>query len=177
MRLQALTLTAILLAAPAFAEQGQLPAPASSVDDAPPANLPVSMDRIKQALEQAPAAPLRGLDERPHFRVQIQERQRIEALLSTLKFDSGPPVPGGLYGYQHQQVVFPSVQNPMMQPYSAFTQGQLATVAIENVLEQYLGPRMLQDIENASRARAEQTAREEVHQAFAEFCAAHGCTP
>lgn len=175
MRLLALLLTAILTSAPAFAQEGQPASPPSSADDGQ-GNLPVSLDRIKQALEQPPAEPLRGLDERPHFRVQIQERQKIDELLSTLKFDSGPAVPGGVYGYQQQQRAFPSVDNPLMQPYSAFNQGQLATVLIENLLEQYFGARMVKGIVDASRARAEEAAREEVQRALAEFCAAHSCS-
>lgn len=136
----------------------------------------MSLDRIRQALEQAPAEPLRGLDERPHFRVQIEERQKIDELLSTLKFNTGPVVPGGVYGYEQQQRAFPSVNNPLMQPYSAFNQGQLATILIENLLERYFGARMVQGIADASRARAEQVAREEVQRALAEFCATHDCS-
>lgn len=174
MRLLALALTGILIGARAFAQSGQPPAPPSSTDDGQE-NLPVSLDRIRQALEQAPAEPLRGLDERPHFRVQIEERRRIDELLSTLKFDSGPAVPGGVHGYQQEQLAFPSVQNPLMQPYSAFNQGQLATILIENLLVRYFGSRMLQGIADDSRTRAEQAAREEVQRALAEFCATHVC--
>jgi acyl-CoA hydrolase len=64
-----------------------------------------------------------------------------------------------------------------MQPYSAFNQGQLATILIENLLEQYFGGRMIKGIADASRARAEEAAREEVQRALAEFCATHDCTP
>jgi hypothetical protein len=173
MRLLALGLTAFLASAPAFAQDGQAPPQASSPDDS--SKLPVSLDRIKQALEQPPAEPLRGLDERPHFRVQIQERQKIEELLGTLKFDSGPAVPGGLYGYQQQQSIWPKVDNPLVQPYAAFNQGQLATILIENLLEQYFGPKMIKGIADASRARAEEAAREEVQRALAEFCTTHSC--
>ena len=173
MRLLALVLTAIFASGPVFAQEGQSAQPPSSTDDGQ--NLPVSLDRIRQALERAPAGPLRGLDERPHFRVLIQERQRIDELLNTLKFDSGPPVPGGLYAYQQQQQVFPTVNNPSMQPYGAFSQGELATVLIENLLEQYAGSRLIQGIAEASRAREEQAAREEVQRALAEFCATHVC--
>lgn len=177
MRLQALILTGILVASPLFAQPGQSPTPSSSADDGQPAPLPVSLTRIRQALEQAPAEPLHGLDESPHFRVQIRERQRIETLLQSLNFNSGPPVPGGLYAYQQQQVVFPPVQYPMMQPYSAFTQGQLTTIAIENVLEQYIGPRALKEIAAASRDTAEEAARDEVRRALARFCRVNDCTP
>ncbi len=175
MRLLALALTGILASGPAFAQEGQSAPPPSSADDER-ANLPVSLDKIKQGLEQPVAEPLRGIDERPHFRVQIQERQRIDELLSTLKFDSGPAVPGGLYGNEVQRQAYPSVQNPLMQPYSAFTQGQLATVLIENLLFAYYGPQAVKHIAEASRAREEAAAREEVRRALAEFCATHDCS-
>ena len=83
MRVPALLFTAILAAASA---QAQTPKPSSPPDSpANPAssderelNLPVSLDKIKEALEQTPAISFRTLDERPTFRVQIRERQRIE---------------------------------------------------------------------------------------------------
>lgn len=170
MRLAALALTVVLAVAPLSA---QTAAPSPPGDDGP--RLPVSLDHIKQALAQAPAEPLRGLDERPLFRVEIRERQKIEDLLNTLKFDSGPAVPGGLYGHQQQELAFPKTDKPLMQPYAAFNQGELLTVAIENLLAQYFGARMLHSIEDASRARAEEAAREEVQRALAEFCATHDC--
>lgn len=172
MRLWVLAVSTILAGAPLMAQSGQ---PSTQGDDA--ATLPVSLDRIKQALSQPPTQPLRGLDERPHFRVEVQERQKIDELLDTLKFDSGPAVPGGLYGYEQQQQAFPKTSNPLMQPYAAFNQGELLTVTIENLLAQYFGPRMLHTISDASRVRAEQAARDEVQRALAEFCASHDCPP
>jgi len=108
MRLTALLVTATLTAAPAFAQQANRPSrptdasstvdsPQSSVDtqestdkhpaekkaSEPSLNLPVSVNRIRQALAQ-PAEPLRGLkglDETPTFRVEIRERLKIEELL------------------------------------------------------------------------------------------------
>jgi len=176
MRLLGLLLTAFLVAATAVAQEGQPPPKTSSADDGRAANLPVSLDKIKQGLEQAPAEPLRGLDERPHFRVEIRERQKIEELLSTLRFDSGPAVPGGIYGYEQQQRAFPKTDNPLAQPYAAFNQGQLATILFEEFLEKYLGGRMVQGITDASRAHAEEAARQEVQRALAEFCAVHSCS-
>jgi hypothetical protein len=184
MRLAALLVTAILTAAPVMAQQAPPSTPANAASPAKDAttsdgqtsNLPVSLDKIRQALEQAPVEPLRGLDERPLFRVEIRERQRIEDLLQSLKFDSGPPIPGGLYGYEQQRIMFPSVDNPLAQPWSAFTQPELARITaysiIETLITKYLARRMFNAVTAAERASAEQAAREEVARAIAEYCAA-----
>ena len=51
-------------------------------------SLPVSIDRIKGALEQAPTVPLIRLDDKPHFKIEVRERQkiRIEDLIATMDF-------------------------------------------------------------------------------------------
>ena len=184
MRLAALLVTAILTTAPVDAQQVQPSTPtnaASPAKDAGTADdqtskLPVSLDKIRQALQQPQVEPLRGLDERPLFRVEIRERQRIEDLLQSLKFDSGPVVPSGLYGYEQQRIMFPLVDNPLAQPWSAFTQPELARVSaysiIETLITKYLARRMFSAVTAAERASAEQAAREEVTRAIAEYCAA-----
>src|SRR5438270_13114138 len=119
MRLTGLLLTAILAATPAAAQQAQSSSgvPATSAQqDASPLNLPVSHDKIRDALSQpVPPALLKNLDETPTFRIEIRERQKIDDLLKSLKFDSGPAVPGGLYGYEQQRQLFPAVDNPLAQ--------------------------------------------------------------
>jgi hypothetical protein len=184
MRLAALLVTAICTAAPTLAQQAQPSTPAHGASPAKDADaaagqtstLPVSLDKIRLALEQPPVEPLRGLDERPLFRVEIRERQRIDDLLQSLKFESGPAVPGGLYGYEQQRIMFPSVDNPLAQPWSAFTQPELARVVtlsfIETLVTKYLAKRMLSAVTAAERASAEQAAREEVARAIGEYCAA-----
>ena len=184
MRLAALLVTAICTAAPALAQQAKPSTPANATSppkdagaaDEQTSTLPVSLDKIRQALEQPPVEPLRGLDERPLFRVEIRERQRIDDLLQSLKFDSGPAVPGGLYGYEQQRIMFPTVDNPLAQPWSAFTQPELARVVtlsfIETLISKYLARRILSAVTAAERASAEQSAREEVARAIADYCAA-----
>jgi hypothetical protein len=191
MRLTALLFTAILGAAPAWAQ----PPPPSSVPDSPspaqdaPAprsgdqdardhglnlNLPVSLDRIREALQQPPVLTLRGLDERPHFKVEIQERQKFDELVATILKDVKPTfVPaGGLYAAEQQRQLWPSVDNPLVQPYAAFSQPQLLTILIENLVGKYLAGRAMNAITSAERARAEAAAREDVRQAVAQYCAA-----
>ena len=65
---------------------------------------------------------LRTIDERPTFRVQIQERQKLEELLATLNFKAGPVPAGGVYMAEQRRIMFPSVDNPLRQPYAAFNQ-------------------------------------------------------
>jgi len=140
----------------------------------PSLRLPVSVNRIRQALAQ-PAEPLRGLkglDETPTFRVEIRERLKIEELLQSLNFKSGPAVPGGLYAYEQQRQLFPSVDNPLVQPYGAFNQGELLTILVENLVGRYLAGRAINSITAAERAHAEAAAKEEVGQAVAQYCAA-----
>lgn len=164
-----LLMTATLLPGAASAQQ----APASpQQDDKPSFDLPVSLDRIKQGLAQTPTLTLRTLDERPTFRVQILERQKIDELLATLDFKSGPTPAGGVYWNDVQRQMWPSVDNPLRQPYAAFSQGELLTILVENLVGKYLAGKALSAISSAERARAESAAREEVRQAIHGYCAA-----
>jgi len=193
MRLIALLFTAFLAVPPASAQEPPAsPAqpPASAAKDTTPAaqaakplnaqaaNLPVSLDKIKEALQQPPGLSLRSLDETPTFRVQILERQKIEELLSTLFLKDVPGplggyVPaGGLYGYEQQRQMFPAVDNPLRQPYSAFNGGELLTILVENLAGRYLGGRALEAVSKAERARAEERAKNEVRSAVDQYCAA-----
>ena len=191
MRLPSLLFTAILVASPSLAQQAQPSASqeSSSVGqdkvtqdkkdtkhdkdkDAKDRdlNLPVSLDKIREGLQQTPAISLRSLDERPTFRVQILERQKIEELLSTLNFKTGPTPAGGLYMAEQQRLMFNPVDRPLMQPYSAFGQGQLLTILFENLVGRYLGGKVGTAISKAERAHAEANAREEVRAAVAQYC-------
>jgi hypothetical protein len=134
--------------------------------------LPVSLDRIRGQLQQSPAQTLRGLHEEAMFKVQIQERQRIEELLATLDFKSGPTPAGGVYAYELQRITKPPIDNPLSQPYAAFSTSELLTIAVENLAVKYLGGRALSAVTAGERQRAEQAARDEVARSMAEFCAA-----
>ena len=179
MRLLALLFTAILTASAAGAQQ---PASSSAPETedtkdtkatkAVELGLPVSLAKIREALEATPILSLRTIDERPTFRIQIQDRQKIEELLATLNFKTGPTPAGGLYMAEQQRVMFPSVDNPMMQPYAAFNQTQLLTILIENLLRKYLGDKAMNAISNAERTHAEAAAKEEVRTAVAQYCSA-----
>jgi hypothetical protein len=151
----------------AFAQE-----PASPPEDEGGLKLPVSLGRIKAALTQpAPAEPLKGLnDPPPTFKVEIQEQQKFDQLVSKLKFDKGgPQVPGGLDAYEQHQRIFPRVDNPLVQPYAGFTAGEITTLAIEALIEKYLAQKMAHVVGNALREQAEREAREEVARSLAQF--------
>ena len=176
MRLLALLFTATLAASPAGAQQ----TPASPAQDAIKDNagqdqgptLPVSLAKIREALETTPILSLRTIDERPTFRIQIQERQKIEELLATLNFKTGPIPAGGLRMAEQDRIMFPSVDNPLRQPLAAFNQPQLLTILIENLVWKYLSGKALNAISNAERAHAEAAAKDEVRAAVSQYCAA-----
>jgi hypothetical protein len=187
MRLISLLFTAMLVATPALAQQA---AASSSADSSqrttgdqprienqePSANdqptLPVSLQKIKEGLEQTPTLSFRTLDERPTFRVQILERQKLDELLATLNYKAGPTPAGGIYWNEIQRQMFPAVDNPLRQPYAAFSQGELLTILIENLVGKYLGGKAINAVTSAERERAENSAKEDVKHAIRDYCAA-----
>jgi len=145
---------------------------ASSSAEGAELELPVSLPRIRKRLSQ-PAPLQQSLLKRPTFKVEVEERRHIQDLLATLDFKSksGPAPAGGLYAYETQRVMLSSLSSPMMQPYAAFSGGELLTLAFEALLGKYLGWRALSAITAADRARAENAARAEVARAVLNYCA------
>jgi len=163
MRLIAQVVTLILMSASVRAQEPQPSTPAErasaaqdgsqiprTTDKNPPdLDLPVSLVKIREALAQPPpAAPLKGMNEQPTFRMEIQEHQRFEQLMDKIKFDTaGPAVPGGRDAYDQQQRLFPRVDNPRLQPYGAFSTGEILTLGVESLVEKIRRP------ENRPRVR------------------------
>jgi ribosomal protein L12E/L44/L45/RPP1/RPP2 len=180
MRLLALLFTAILVASPSGAQQPASSSPlASNKDTSETKNrkeeeskLPVSVAKIREALETTPLLSLRTVDERPTFRVQILDRQKIDELLATLNFKTGPIPAGGVYMAEQDRIMFPPVDNPLRQPFAAFSQPELLTILIENLVGRYLGGKAINAISHAERAHAEAAARDEVRSAIAQYCSA-----
>jgi hypothetical protein len=161
MRLSVLLLT-LLTAASATAQETTPPAPL---------NLPISFDKIRDSLLLVqPVEPLKGLTaaEQPTFRVRITEQQKFEELMAKIKYDApGPQVAGGSADYDQYQRLFPRINNPLVQPYAAFTGGEMATLAVEALIEKYIVEKMAHVVGGALRAQAEREAREEVARALA----------
>jgi hypothetical protein len=122
-------------------------APASpSIDSATAAEtgeLPVSLERIREALKKSNPSILSGLDRQADFRIEIQEKQKLDELLKRLDVRAGPVPAGGLYMYEQNRMLFNPVDRPLMQPYAAFNGGQLVTIAVQNLLARYLGKPLL----------------------------------
>ena len=171
MRLLALAFAAILIASPARAQQTPVSSPA---EDSSPAQadpqLPVSISKIREALQTTPTLSLRTADERPTFRIQIQEKQKLEELLATLKFKPVPVPAGGINMAEQNRIMFPWVDNPLRQQFGAFNQSELLTILIENLIGKYLGGKAINALSKAERSSAEAAARDEVRSAVAQYC-------
>jgi hypothetical protein len=178
MRLLAVLFTAILTASPAWAQQPTASSISTATEDTKTnedpketePKLPVSITKIREALETTPLLSLRTLDERPTFRIQIQERQRIDELLATLNFKAGPIPAGGIYMAEQNRIMFPSVDNPLRQPLAAFNQPELLTILIENLIGHYLGGKAINAVSKAERTAAESAAKDEVRAAVSQYC-------
>jgi hypothetical protein len=164
MRPLALLFTAMLAAAPAAAQETT---PATAPDAS---TLPVSVEKIREALETTPVLSLRTAADTPTFRVQIRERQTLDELLATLNFKTGPVPAGGVYMAEQDRVMFPAVDNPLRQPYAAFNQPELLTILIENLVRGYLGGKAVNAVSRSERAHAEAAAKDEVRAAISQYC-------
>jgi len=176
MRLKALVLTATLaMIGTGTAARAQQPASGTpSPKDEGGLSLPVSFDKIREGLAQpAPAEALKGLnDPPPTFKIEIQEQQKFDELVSKLKFDKGgPKVSGGADAYDQYQRLFPRIDNPRVQPYGAFSTGEIMTLGVEALIEKLVAQKMAHVVGSALRSQAEREAREEVARSLAQFWA------
>jgi hypothetical protein len=147
--------------------------PRSSAEDGQaPADLPVSLDHIREGLKKADSPLLRSNELPADFRLEIVEQQKIDELLKKLDFKGGPVPGGGLYGYEQQRRLFNPTDRPLQQPYAAFSGGEFLTIALENLIAKYLGGPLVNAVSAAERNRAARAAREEVDREIAAYCAA-----
>jgi hypothetical protein len=146
MRPLAVLLASILVAAPLSAQE---PTP-------PPLDLPVSIERIREALSSPGPFLLDALERQPNFRVEIEERRPTFAeIFGGADFKGGPPPPGGLYAYEQQRRMFPNSTPPLF---------SIDAMPIISGLVNAIG--------DWRRERSAAAARAEVQRAMAEFCAA-----
>ena len=171
--LTAILTTAIVVAqVPSATAQGASVPPAQETSPAESPVSPVSLERIRQGLRKLPEQPLlQGLDRKADFSVQIREKAKLEEILKKLDFKAGPAPAGGLYGYEQQRRLFNPVDRPLMQPYAAFSGGELLTIAIQNLMGRYLAKPLINALTDANHARAERNAKEEADRNIAAYCA------
>ncbi len=122
----------------------QTPAP----PDTSPPDLPVSIERIRAALERPDLLTLPQIT--PDFVVSVQERERFDKLVPPWDFRSGPVPPGGLYAYEQLQRSGLSTVQPLI---------LVDLIAIAR------------GIARAHSAQAAAAAREDVRQVIADYCA------
>jgi len=124
-------------------QSGQPPAPADS-------SLPVSVDRIREALSRPPALDLRR--PRPDFVVEVNERQRFARMIAPfLQFDAGAVKKPAFFAPQPQVGTTPALAS-------------VDLLSIASALRHQL---------SATRtARASSSAQDAVRKAIAEYCAA-----
>ena len=164
----------VILTGTAFpAQSGQPVFSAFAAQDAPAAELPVSLDRIRQLLAQAPTEPLIGRSSpRPDFKITIEERRFLLDILDTLGAKTGPAPPGGLYANEIQRQVWSTRNSPLGRPYAAYTSSELVQVSLTSILYSLTTKYMTDSVKAFSRAQAEAAAHGEVQRAIAEYCTA-----
>ena len=173
MRLILLLVAATLVGTPAVAQPSQASPPASTHQDAPALDLPISVDRIRELLARAPAESfLRGLDRQPDYKITVQERRFLKDILETLDVKTAPPPPGGLYAYELQQQVWNTRNSPLVRPYAAFTSGELAQVSLTSILSALITRYLTNGVRTLSRTEAEALAHDDVRRAIDEYCSA-----
>jgi hypothetical protein len=175
-------MVAAILAAPPLAAKEVHPSSADAeastrVDtaesSADSAGLPVSVDRIRDALAAPPPkALLRDMGAPADFALTVEERVILEDFFRPEDFRVGPVPPGGLYAHEQQRVLSNSVDRPLHQPYAAFSSGELVTLAIQGLLFRYLGQEVVDQAIAAGRAADEAAARDTVMNAIQAYCAA-----
>src|SRR5665213_2574805 len=94
-------LIAMLLVAGAVMAAPQAPQATQAVQDSTPEQLPVSLARIRAALDRPDVLTLHPVT--PDFVVTVSEPERFEKLVPPPDYRSGPVPPGGLYAYEQLQ--------------------------------------------------------------------------
>lgn len=156
-------------AGPASSAQAAPQKPADPDGTPPPAaELPVSVDRIKDALSRPPAIRLE--DSRPVFRVEVIGRKvTIEDILGPDYLKGPAPVAGG--GPTHQEIL-DLVTPKDVQGYAAFNNKEAAVVAATSFGFQLALQGLQKAIHKFQEAKADrdrEAARQEVQDALAEL--------
>ncbi len=159
--------------------QQSKPATESQGDPEPtPAELGVSLDRVKIALAHVLPPPLKIVPDHPTFRVQIVEKRpfTLPSFIETMKIPHQPVPYGGIANYEFMNMVTP----PQARPYGAFNSGELAQVAATSLVSALLIyglKRAASYAYNQYQASAEARARQEVRQDLEDFLIQHPNAP
>jgi hypothetical protein len=126
-----------------------------------PAALPVSIDRIQEALAKTPKLRF-DEQEKPVFRVQVfGDKPTIEDILGP-DFARGPVK----YGSMTHQEFLDMVTPKDVQGYAAFSNKEAATVAATSFLLQWTLQKAIQKYNETKDDRAREAARQEVLEAL-----------
>ena len=106
--------------------------------------------------------PLFGLRETPTFRIEVQERNRLQDLVASLDFRSGPVPAGGSTRLRCSASCSRRCRTRFVSRYAAFNQPELLTILIQTIAGTYLAGRAASAITNAEQAAAEEAARQEL---------------
>lgn len=185
MRIAPMTLVALAVAAAAWAQS-----PSGAAAPGEPASasrqgetsvsvidrLPISLEAIKSGLEQAPDPPssLR-IGPLPTFRVTVygQRRQLLPDFQETLRPPWQAPIPGGIHNKEVMDLITP----PIMRPFGAFTNGDLAEVAGTALVNALVGRALSKGYtaaRGALRGWREERIRQEVEAELEAFKRANG---
>jgi hypothetical protein len=151
-------------ASSASAEPAQ-PPPAAQAST--PIQLPVSLERIQQALSRPPA--IKPTTNRPVFRVEVFARKpTIEDILGEDYLKGPVPAGGSMSHREFLNMVTPVEYRGM----SMFTNGEAMTIAATSVALQWALMKAVDKLKEAHTERAKEAARKEVLAAMNELEAA-----
>jgi hypothetical protein len=147
-------------------DQPSRPSQTSSQPASPPRDeLPVSLDRIRVALERAPESKIK-LPEVPIFSILIEGRTpRIEDFIDFSEFSGRPSLP---MSRAHQEFLA-QVTPPEARPYGSFSSGELAVVAAQSFATGLAVGTLPALIKEAWRRREQERAKREVQAVLEEL--------
>lgn len=163
MDLHALALLGMLLTAPqqgAASVPGAAPDPETTQPDAGAIQLPVSLERIQEAVSRPPAIRTGG--ERPVFRVEVIERRpTIEDILGP-DYLRGPAPASSMSHQEFLNMVTPQEFRGM----AMFTNKEAITIAATSLALQWALSKAVDKLKDARTERAKEAARREVLEAM-----------
>jgi hypothetical protein len=140
------------------------PAPLPKPDAAPAVkaeDLPVSLDRIQQALARTPKLRF-DQNDRPLFQVEVfGEKPTLDDILGP-NWATGPSKYGGMTHQEFLNLVTPKD----VQGYAAFSNEEAATVAATSFVLQWTLQRAIRKYQASQDAREREAARQEVLEAL-----------